>query len=668
MPNIARVLIANRGEIAMRVLRSVQAAGLEAVAVYSDVDANAPHVHSADHSVALGGSLSSDSYLDIDKIIAAAQTSGADAIHPGYGFLSENAAFARACAAANIVFIGPPVSAIELMGSKQAAKTAVEAVDVPCIPGYNGADQSDAALIAAAATVGYPLMVKAAAGGGGRGMRLVSDAAALPVALDSARLEARNAFGDDTLILERAITGGRHIEVQVLADGHGNVIHLGERDCSLQRRHQKVMEEAPSPFVDAELRALLGAAAIRAARACDYRGVGTVEFLVNDDRSFYFLEMNTRLQVEHPVTELVTGIDLVDQQLRVAAGETLSLAQEDVKLSGHAIEARLYAEDPAAGFLPQTGALLRFSPAQGAGVRVDHSLNARDSVSPFYDAMIAKVIVYAEDRQTACRRLERALGETVALGLRTNLSFLSTLVRDQRFAGGTATTDYIDAELDALIAGSRAPGSAERAIAAALLFECQCPTSNELRHWSNTAPTPRHRLLEFDEQSQRALLTATPSATRVDIDDTTHEVQFTALDRAAGSAAFVVDGLAGRAEFAFVAQDVDQLPRLCVQFGAEQIDVTDATYRPPADANAEGSGRITASTEGQVVALNAQAGDRVEQGSALVIIEAMKMEHRHLADGDGAVASVEVEIGQQVRKGDLLMTLTLDTDESGDSE
>ncbi|RMF12385.1 MAG: ATP-grasp domain-containing protein, partial [Candidatus Dadabacteria bacterium] len=402
---IHRVLVANRGEIAVRVMRTARRLGLKTVAVYSEADADMPHVSAADLAVCIGPPQVAASYLNVEAILDAAKRTGADAIHPGYGFLSENADFAEVCAQHGITFVGPPVEAIRLMGNKRAAKVRMIEAGVPCVPGYEGEDQADETLIAEAQRIGFPLMVKAAAGGGGRGMRIVHEADALPAALRSARSEAKGAFGSDELILERAVIAPRHVEIQVFGDTHGNVIHLGERDCSMQRRHQKVVEEAPSPAVDPELRAQMGEAAVRAAQACGYVGAGTVEFLLDDERNFYFLEMNTRLQVEHPVTESVTGEDLVEWQFRVADGQPLPLTQEQVELHGASIEVRLYAEDPANGFRPQTGRIEALGWPDHPDVRIDTGVGEGNEISPFYDPMIAKIISRGPDREHARRAL-----------------------------------------------------------------------------------------------------------------------------------------------------------------------------------------------------------------------------------------------------------------------
>jgi geranyl-CoA carboxylase alpha subunit len=447
--NFQKILIANRGEIAVRVIKTARALGYRTVAVYSEVDADSLHVASADEAVCIGPAPVGQSYLVAANILQAAQLTGADAVHPGYGFLSENTDFAAACEAAGVTFIGPPAAAIEWMGSKRLSKVAMLEAGVPCIPGYQDAEQADAVLIEKAQAVGFPLMVKASAGGGGRGMRLVHNEAELPEMIKTARSEAQNAFGSGELILERAVLEPRHIEIQVFADNHGNVVHLGERDCSIQRRHQKVVEEAPSPFVDEDLRSRMGEAAVSAARACDYRGAGTVEFLVDKDRNFYFLEMNTRLQVEHPVTEMVTGQDLVAWQIAVAAGDVLPLQQEDIKLSGHAVEVRLYAEDPRNNFLPQTGSALVWEYPEGPGIRIDHGLAQGQQISPFYDPMIAKLIAHGDDRAQACRMLASAVQDSTLLGVNNNKLFLQNILRHPVFLAGEATTAFIEQHFQA---------------------------------------------------------------------------------------------------------------------------------------------------------------------------------------------------------------------------
>ena len=447
MSQFTKILIANRGEIACRIMDTAKRMGIKTVAVYSEADANARHARMADEAMLIGPPPAMESYLSIPKIIDAARKTGAEAIHPGYGFLSENAAFARACADAQITFIGPDADTIALMGNKAAAKRYMIEAGVPCIPGYEADDQSDEALIAAASDIGFPLMVKAAAGGGGRGMRLVAKPEKLPKALKTARSEADRSFGSPELILEKAIIEPRHIEIQVFGDNHGNVVHMFERDCSIQRRHQKVIEEAPSPAVSPALREKMGEAAAAAARAIRYSGAGTFEFLLDAEGNFYFLEMNTRLQVEHPVTECITGLDLVEWQLRVAANEPLPLTQENIELNGHAIEARLYAEDPEKNFLPRVGVLEKWVTASGSGIRTDHGLMDGYEVTPYYDAMIAKVIGFGDTRAEAQTNILRALDDTVDQGLVTNRHFLKECITHEVFTDGGATTGFIDTHL-----------------------------------------------------------------------------------------------------------------------------------------------------------------------------------------------------------------------------
>jgi len=444
MKPINKILIANRGEIAVRVINTAKALGYRTVAVYSEADTDALHVEVADEAVCIGPAPVGESYLVADKLLQAASLSGADAIHPGYGFLSENADFARRCQAAEITFIGPPAEAIELMGSKRLSKIAMIDAGVPCIPGYQGSEQDDARLISEAERIGYPLMVKASAGGGGRGMRLVWEQASLAENIRTARSEAQSAFGSGELILERAVIEPRHIEIQVFADSQGDAVYLGERDCSIQRRHQKVVEEAPSPFVDEALRQRMGEAAVNAAKACNYRGAGTVEFLVDAKGEFYFLEMNTRLQVEHPVTELITGQDLVAWQIKVASGEPLPLSQDQIQLSGHAMEVRLYAEDPRNNFMPQTGQVQRWDLPDSDGVRIDHGIRQGQPVSPHYDPMLAKIIAYGSNREEARRRLACAVEDTTLLGVNNNKRFLANILRHPVFASGEATTAFIE--------------------------------------------------------------------------------------------------------------------------------------------------------------------------------------------------------------------------------
>jgi len=616
--NFSKILVANRGEIAWRVMRTAKAMGYRTVAVYSDADKDAPHVSFADEAVRIGPPPVGESYLSIDRILEAAHRSGADAIHPGYGFLSENEAFATACEKAGLVFIGPPPAAIAAMGNKAAGKRRMIDAGVPCVPGYQGADQSDAGLEKEARKIGLPVMVKAAAGGGGRGMRLVERDADLPDAIRTARAEAESAFGSGELILEKAVVDARHVEIQVFADAHGNVIHLGERDCSVQRRHQKVVEEAPSPAVNADLRHRMGAAAVAAARTIGYRGAGTVEFLLGTDGAFYFLEMNTRLQVEHPVTEAITGQDLVAWQLKVAAGEKLPLTQEQVKVSGHAIEVRLYAEDAYAGFLPQTGRIDVWRPATGPGIRVDHGMKDGLAISPFYDPMIAKVIAHGANREEARTRLVQALRDTVVLGPVTNRHFLIRLLEHPEFAAGKATTAFLGKhEFPAPTVSD-----AHWQLAAGLLWRqsaSRYPAA--LRGWRNSNPEP------------------------------------TPIRLAVGNAERLlhVDG-GGIVETPFHI-DGDEV---IVDLDALTVRFSDRTYAPPATAAAGSDGKLRAPMDGRIVAIKVAAGDSVTRGQTLIVLEAMKIQHQLKAALDAKIESVAVQEGQQVSNRTVLVTMAAD--------
>ncbi len=622
MTAFTKVLVANRGEIAWRVMRTAQAMGYRTVAVYSDADREAPHVAAADEAVRIGPPLVGESYLSIDRILEAAHTSGADAIHPGYGFLSENEAFATACEKAGLVFIGPPPAAIAAMGNKAAAKRRMIDAGVPCVPGYQGANQGDAHLEKEARAIGLPVMVKAAAGGGGRGMRLVERDGDLLEAIRTARSEAESAFGSGELILEKAVVDARHVEIQVFADGHGNVVHLGERDCSVQRRHQKVIEEAPSPAVNADLRARMGAAAVAAARTIGYRGAGTVEFLLAGDGAFYFLEMNTRLQVEHPVTEAITGLDLVEWQLRVARGESLPLTQEQVRFDGHAIEVRLYAEDAYAGFLPQTGRIDVWQPASGPGVRIDHGLKDGLAISPFYDPMIAKVIAHGATRAEARTRLIKALRDTVVLGPTTNRHFLIRLLEHPEFAAGKATTAFLVKHTFA------APEIEDRhwQLAAALLWRqsaARFPVA--LRGWRNSNPEP------------------TPIRLAVAGAERTISVDAAAVDAAHVDTAtppFHIDG-----------------GEIVVDLDAFTVRFADRTYAPPASAAAGSDGKLRAPMDGRIISIKVVAGEKVSRGQTLIVLEAMKIQHQLKAALDADVETVAVQEGQQVSNRTVLVTM-----------
>ncbi len=655
----SKVLIANRGEIAVRVIASVKAAGYQAVAVFSEADENALHVRVADEAVCIGPAQVNQSYLVVENILEAAKKTGADAIHPGYGFLSENADFAKACKDAGIVFIGPSPEAIDLMGNKRIAKTSMIEAGVPCIPGYQGEDQSDKTLLAEAKSIGYPLMVKAAAGGGGRGMRFQMSADGLSDAIQSARTEALSAFGSDELILERAVINGRHIEIQVAADAHGNAVYLGERDCSIQRRHQKVIEEAPSPFVSEDLRGRMGEAAVNAAKSCTYQGVGTVEFLVDADGSFYFLEMNTRLQVEHPVTELVTGIDLVDLQLQIASNEPLPFEQDDIELEGHAIEARLYAEDPANGFMPQTGKVLYWKESEGEGLRNDHFMATGSEISPHYDSMVAKVISWGPTREHARRRLLRSLRETHLLGVTTNKPFLTQILEDECFITGEATTAFIDDATLEKASHAAVPEDSNLALAAVLYLidEAEDDSFEDVVgwSWSNAAGMEKRERLTTAQTDDVIGITFDGLDFKATFKDITHEITIHGIEGAQVTA--TIDGVRRSAQYA-----IDGTT-LWLDASGQTLEIENRTYQPALSDDAAGSGRILANTEGLVIAVVAEVGARVAKGDLLVTIEAMKMEHRLLADGDGVVAEVNAQTGTQVKKGQVMAMLDLDESE-----
>ncbi len=630
------LLVANRGEIAVRILTTARALGYRTVAVFSDADAHAPHVGIADMAVHIGASEVAESYLSVAAILDAAARAGADAIHPGYGFLSERADFAEACEAAGIVFVGPPASAIAAMGDKAAARQRMQAAGVPVVPGYDGDDQSDAAFSAAAQDIGYPLLVKASAGGGGRGMRRVDAPGALVAALASARAEAAGAFGSDRMLLERLITAGRHIEVQVFADTLGTTLHLGERDCSTQRRHQKVVEEAPSPAVSAALRARMGAAAVAAAEAVGYVGAGTVEFLLSDQGDFYFLEMNTRLQVEHPVTEAVTGLDLVALQLQVAAGRPLGLAQSDVSLSGHAVEVRLYAEDPSREYAPQTGTVVTFLPSDR--IRCDHGLSDGLVISPHYDPMLAKLIAHGPDRQTALRRLARGLEDTVILGLTTNRRFLLGLLAHPTMVAGEVRTDFL-ASPEAAGLLDPPPPSSEILAAAALCF---MPAGAGFR---SAQSMPQPVLLEIDERPLRVTIDGCGTVTLPD--GTVHTGWL--LPGEGPRRRLVLDGIHRDVGIAWDGA------ALHLAHGAETITVRPLT--PKGADEAAGSGTVTAPGAGAVIAVPAAVGAVVAVGDPLVVLEAMKLETTLRASVAGVVSAVRVRVGQQVKTRQVLVII-----------
>lgn len=645
----SKILIANRGEIALRVVRSARALGYRTVAVYSTAEAQAVHVAAADQAVCIGEPSPAQSYLRIDAILEAARISGADAIHPGYGFLAENEAFAAACREAGLVFIGPSAEAIRAMGDKAGGKRLMIDAGVPCIPGYQGEDQSEQRLSEEADRIGYPVMIKATAGGGGRGMRLVASGAEFADLLRSAQSEARNAFGDATVILERAIVEPRHIEIQIFADRHGNAVHLGERDCSVQRRHQKVVEEAPSPAVDATLRAQMGATAVAAAKAIAYEGAGTLEFLLDREGRYYFMEMNTRLQVEHPVTEAITGLDLVEWQLRAAAGEPLPLNQDQISLSGHAIEARLCAEDVLAGFMPQSGVMRRWDTP--ADLRVEHGLRSGTSIPPFYDSMIAKLIAHGRTREEARRRLIRGVEEVVALGVRTNQEFLARCLSHPVFAAGDATTAFIARHEADLVPADDA--AVERAaVVGAWLLHATAGTGGSGARLAHALPLGLRFAVDGVAREAR-ISQIEPQRFDVAFGEAEHSLQAVSIDQ--NEARFTLDGVMERVIF-----DRDG-SSLWLRLGGRPYELEDHT-RAVASRKDEGGGdgRVRASMNGRVVDVTAAVGDRVVPGQPLLTLEAMKMEHIHSAPVSGVVAAVLVEVDEQVEARRVLVEITPD--------
>jgi len=657
MPAFNKILIANRGEIACRVMRTALELGYRTVAVYSEADADARHVQLADEAVCIGPAQVSQSYLRIDAIIEAARRTGADAIHPGYGFLSENADFARACTDAGIVFIGPSVDAIHLMGSKRLSKIAMLEAGVPCIPGYEGAAQDDDTLASEAERIGYPLMIKASAGGGGRGMRLVQASAELLAQIRTARSEAQNAFGSGELILERAVIRPRHVEIQVFGDTHGNIVYLGERDCSVQRRHQKVVEEAPCPVMTPELRRAMGEAAVKAAASVSYVGAGTVEFLLDASGEFFFLEMNTRLQVEHPVTELISGQDLVAWQIRTAAGQPLPLRQEEIRLQGHAIEVRLYAEDAAAGFLPQTGQVLRWEPELLPGVRIDHGLLEGQAVTPFYDPMLAKVIAYGETRDDARRKLVRAVERCVLLGVNGNQRFLANLLEHPQFAAGNATTAFIAEHFEN--DPSLQPHSAslaELAIAAALFYQASAGARAHqpgLSGWRNAGGAPWRCVLKQGEHKhavELAVVAGGPQAQlRVSRGDEQLCLRLLASDGRWLS--LELDGVRRRQAYHHEGE------RLWLYGERGNLELLDVTHEPAGGQNAASSGAVKAPMDGAIVDVLTSEGASVTKGQLLLVLEAMKMEHPLKAGVDGIVRRIGVSQGDQVKSRQLLVEI-----------
>jgi 3-methylcrotonyl-CoA carboxylase alpha subunit len=625
----AKILIANRGEIACRIARSARKLGVRTVAVYSDADAHAAHVAACDEAVHIGGPRPQESYLRGDAILEAARHTGAEAIHPGYGFLSENAEFAAACAAAGIVFIGPSPRAIEAMGSKSAAKVLMEKAGVPLTPGYHGDDQDPAHLLAEAKRIGYPVLIKAVAGGGGKGMRRVDKPDDFAASLASCQREAKASFKDDRVLVEKYVTPARHIEIQVFGDGRGNALYLFERDCSVQRRHQKVLEEAPAPGMTPARRRAMGEAAVAAARAVDYAGAGTVEFIAAPDGKFYFMEMNTRLQVEHPVTEMITGLDLVEWQLRVASGEPLPLRQDEVELRGHAIEARVYAEDPSHDFLPSIGVLTHLStPAASARVRIDTGVREGDEITPYYDPMIAKLIVHAETRAAAVERMRAALAEFHVVGVRTNVEFLGALMSAPSFRNANLDTALIERErAHVLPPVEKPPAAAWTAAARAAIARTRAGVGpspwNSFDGWRLGFPSKRDVCLRSGEWERP------------------ETIDFANLrpDELAGPGYGVADRVVIAADGIHVFLDGRHF--------------TFAVVDPylPAVESPDAHGGLTAPMPGRVLAVLVKAGDSVARGAPLIVMEAMKMEHTIVAPAASVVDRLLCSVGEQVKEG-----------------
>ena len=663
MNNFNSILIANRGEIACRVIRTAKKLGYRTVAVYSDADAGAPHVKLADDAVRIGSGPVGESYLVPELILQAAASSGAESIHPGYGFLSENAAFAEAVESAGLVFIGPTREAIDVMGNKAESKRRMIEAGVPCVPGYEGHDQSDKTLIAEGLKIDLPLMVKAAAGGGGRGMRLVHDQADLANAIKLARAEAEGAFGSGELILEKAIIKPRHVEIQVFADTFGNTVHLGERDCSVQRRHQKVIEEAPCPIMTPELREKMGQSAIDAAKSVNYRGAGTVEFLLDDSGFFYFLEMNTRLQVEHPVTELITGLDLVALQISVAQGDSLDLSQADISLEGHAIEVRLYTEDPSQDFLPASGPVDLWAPASGVGVRIDDGISTGQAISPFYDPMVAKVIGYGPTREAARLRLIGALKETVLFGTPSNKDFLIQCLEKQSFIDGAATTAFIGEEFSADDLDEAPVSFLDSAVAATLElclenkahFQHSLLVSCELKNWTIASAMVSRKQYQFVD------LTHDLSISPINSSADTYHVTDTAAKQSA-----VIQVISMQDNKAVVLFDGVKLVAQFMQRQRGQIYCSiqgrgaffkDLIILDGVVDDAEGGGRVIAPMHGLLLEVMVSPGDKVVKGQTLAVLEAMKMHYEILAEVDGTVEEVSAVAGSQVAVDDVLIEI-----------
>jgi 3-methylcrotonyl-CoA carboxylase alpha subunit len=657
---LKRLLIANRGEIACRIIRTARRMGIETVAVFSDVDRDALHVRAADRAEHIGGAAARDSYLDIEALLAAAARSGADSVHPGYGFVAENAEFAQACAAAGLIFVGPTPEAMRAMGSKIEAKRIVAAAGTPVVPGYQDS-QDGATLAAEAERLGYPLLIKASAGGGGKGMRLVEDPGGFKTALAAARREAAAAFGEDDVLLERFLTRPKHLEVQILADTHGRTLSLFERDCSVQRRHQKVVEEAPGPSVDEALRARMGEAAVAAAQAIGYVGAGTVEFISEDDE-FYFMEMNTRLQVEHPVTEAILGLDLVEWQLRVAAGEALSLMPEELVIDGHAVEVRVYAENPRRKFLPSTGRLVHVG--FPSGVRIDSGVGSGSEVTVHYDPMIAKIIAHGTNRADAIERLDRALAATEIAGVEHNVPFLRRVLADEDFLAGDYTTALIESRGDALIPASRPEALAVAAVAA--LRERAGDSPWQRGDGFRLNRRGRERLtLRYDGSTQQVQVDVTSNGYDVSVAKTffaVRDISVSEADSADGSGSgsehrFVATINGSRVRWRIVRDGLDWY--LLAGGASERVTEIEPDAASFADQGS-GDGRVLAPMPGQLLSVEVKQGAAVKRDQPLMVLEAMKMEHVIVAPIDGHVTELPVSVGDRITEGSVLAVVSAD--------
>ena len=663
MRPIKKVLIANRGEIACRVIKTLKRLDIDSVAVYSDADTDALHVRLADEAIAIGAAPAAESYLVIEKVIAAAKATGADAIHPGYGFLSENAAFAKACVDNDIIFIGPPVKAIEAMGSKAAAKAIMEQADVPLVPGYHGEDQSDATLKGEADKIGYPVLLKAAMGGGGKGMRRVDQAADFQEALQSCRRESLSSFGDDRMLIEKYVVQPRHVEIQVFADQHGQCVYLFERDCSLQRRHQKVVEEAPAPGIGDTLRRSMGEAAVRAAKSIGYEGAGTVEFLLDASGHFYFMEMNTRLQVEHPVTEMISGEDLVEWQIRVAAGFRLPKMQDELRWKGHAFEVRIYAETPHNQFLPATGRITYLAtPEENEHVRIDTGITQNSDVTVFYDPMIAKLIVWDNDRNRALHRLDKALQNYLIDGVQTNTEFLLNIINHPDFQQEKLSTHFIDDHQTELVKAPQTPSEIHFIQAAIFRYlntqrrtDTESPWSSLMGWRLNDCRSQRY-LFDLDDQLISVDLVISSHNQQQQFVATCGAIKYTAYASLAG------DRLRLSGEHTTVITVHEQDHRLALFEGGQRIEVMSHSVTTKL-SNAQDEGQLTAPMHGRIVEVLVSAGDQVAPDTPLIIIEAMKMEHTIRARDAGLVKEVFYASGDLVQEGAELIDFEVSTSE-----